>query len=818
MIVTIPKESIDESLLPTLTFYHGSTKKFDKILPNSFSAGNKLRGPEWAVFMFGEKRFAKIYAMSLAIKDKIKSLKRRQTEFPPTLGWFERTGLNDYEIRGVAMDKNYDELEELSIGLKYYVYTLEVPINSKLSLVGTTNSLPEYTYAGNPKVLKRDEYIITKEDFEKAHKRVSKEEYDRIHKDKPWQRPIQNKIFRMMLLPQEKREECRRIAIKMIQQGDLKPGDDLSVVDNPNIYHRVTWKGIGIYEALRQNTTREEWQEILKNPAINWLPKPPEYGKDYISYFTRKGFGLYQTKAKAVMKKYLDFEYAEMNLAVIDPKDIVYKDKYQVVVNKKSVREETDIMINESVSDPRLNKKYNSFMEFCRDFNTPEEVMSYYKYHHVTWPEGKSNDRSFSWPDDILRTFEGNCWDHAIFFYYFCKNKGIPARLYRIAIFAEPAEGNDGNRWWCMGHMVTACKCSTGWCICNYGRTPNMGMYGPFKTEREAMESYTKEYQWMIKTHINKNYQSGYFANITKPYYCTDEKQYALYRKYWNRHDIQQNDVFAEKILRLPYDGKVSKYTLMGALKNKLKKHLGSLYDKIGSIFESSSINSNEITSSKLPYKCEVKMCHQNYNNGNPRPSAKPTPQLILHKDGKNWRVRAEMLLFKEGKLYLVKQNKVNQYGVTYKLPGGGIDDPQEGIEETASRECKEEARIIPTNVVYTGVEVQHIYDKIPEWHKAILHPEGIYYDGSMTFICTGEYKQEYKSYVKKMDQQDEMTKGHFYTYEQVEGILSKEHKALFKKYLKDYRRIQFMKEEFIPEIDRSFLDMDISCLVEDKK
>jgi hypothetical protein len=235
-------------------------------------------------------------------------------------------------------------------------------------------------------------------------------------------------------------------------------------------------------------------------------------------------------------------------------------------------------------------------------------------------------------------------------------------------------------------------------------------------------------------------------------------------------------------------------------------------------INESTSITSNEITSSKLPYKCEIKQCHYTYNNGEPKRNAKSTPQLILHKDGKNWRVRAEMLLFKEGKLYLVKQNKVNQYGVTYKLPGGGIDDPQEGIEETASRECKEEARIIPTNVVYTGVEVQHIYDKIPDWHKAILHPEGIYYDGSMTFICTGEYKQEYKSYVKKMDQQDEMTKGHFYTYEQIEGILSKEHKALFKKYLKEYNRVRFMTEEFIPEIDRTFLDMDISCLVEDKK
>jgi hypothetical protein len=469
--------------------------------------------------MFREKRFAKIYAMSLVIQNKVKSLKRRQTEFPPTLGWFERTGFNDYEIRGVAMDKNYDELEELSIGLKYYVYTLEVPIDSKLSLVGTTNSLPEYTYAGNPKVLKRDEYIITKEDFEKAHKRVSKEEYDRIHKDKPWQRPIQNKIFRMMLLPQEKREERRRIAIKMIQQGDLKPGDDLSVVDNPNIYHRVTWKGIGIYEALRQNTTREEWEEILKNPAINWLPKPPEYGKDYISYFTRKGFGLYQTKAKAVMKKYLDFEYADMNLAVVDPKDIVYKDKYQVVVNKKSVREETDMssieILDESSKSKNYKKKYRSLDQFCKDFDTPEEAMAYYKFNNVKWPEGKTNDRPFSWPDDILKTFEGNGWDHAIFCYYFCKKKNIPANIYRIAVFAEPATDNDGLRWWCMGHIVNVCKSDTGWYVCDYGEGPNMGLFGPFKSEKEAKESYKKMFLFRIKVNKKQKYYTGFFSHVT---------------------------------------------------------------------------------------------------------------------------------------------------------------------------------------------------------------------------------------------------------------------------------------------------------------
>jgi ADP-ribose pyrophosphatase YjhB (NUDIX family) len=207
-----------------------------------------------------------------------------------------------------------------------------------------------------------------------------------------------------------------------------------------------------------------------------------------------------------------------------------------------------------------------------------------------------------------------------------------------------------------------------------------------------------------------------------------------------------------------------------------------SLSDGLFSLLGLQETSSNDprfLTQTKIPYECEVKNCHwtmQGHTN-------KALPNLILHHKNKNWRVRAELLLFKEDKLFLYKKDKMNQYGTYYNIPGGGIDDPKEYIESAAARECEEECLIIPKNVRYTGVTVSKVYDKKPAWHAVTLNRDGIYYDGSISFICTGEYDKKYTKYVKKMDQ-DVMKNGSFYSYDEVKDLLSKEHKKIFEDYL----------------------------------
>ena len=71
-------------------------------------------------------------------------------------------------------------------------------------------------------------------------------------------------------------------------------------------------------------------------------------------------------------------------------------------------------------------------------------------------------------------------------------------------------------------------------------------------------------------------------------------------------------------------------------------------------------INDNKcITKTLLPYKCEIKPCYHTLQGE----TKDPVPNLILYDNNKRWRVRAELLLFKENKLFLLKQDKMNQYG-----------------------------------------------------------------------------------------------------------------------------------------------------------
>jgi ADP-ribose pyrophosphatase YjhB (NUDIX family) len=125
----------------------------------------------------------------------------------------------------------------------------------------------------------------------------------------------------------------------------------------------------------------------------------------------------------------------------------------------------------------------------------------------------------------------------------------------------------------------------------------------------------------------------------------------------------------------------------------------------------------------------------------------------------------------------------MTQYGTYYRIPGGGIDDPKEYIEKAACRECEEECLVIPKNVQYTGKTVFKVYEVQPYWHAQTLNKNGIYYDGSVSFICIGEYDKKYTKYVRKMDQ-DSMKNGAFYSYDEVKDLLSKEHKKIFEDYL----------------------------------
>ena len=220
---------VNESILPALTFYHGSPEKLDKIEPVSFSAGNKFRKPEWAVFMFKQKEMAEDFAFSRAVHIYLK--KNMIDKFEGSImGYMEKVGFATYKYHHYIRAKYYEELKNLVKGLKYYVYALEVPIDSGLNVIGTTWTLPEYTYTGTPKVVKREEFIIDDESFDSRYEPLSDKIFDRYNKNKIYKENVIGP-WMYLLIDMEDRSKKRKIALKKMKSGELKPGDDLSFLD-----------------------------------------------------------------------------------------------------------------------------------------------------------------------------------------------------------------------------------------------------------------------------------------------------------------------------------------------------------------------------------------------------------------------------------------------------------------------------------------------------------------------------------------------------------------------------------------------------------
>ncbi len=77
-------------------------------------------------------------------------------------------------------------------------------------------------------------------------------------------------------------------------------------LNNQNTYYRITYNGEGIYNALKNIVGLDTWKDLLNNKQLNWLPKPPEYSSKNISYFTKKGYELFEQKTLPILLKYLE--------------------------------------------------------------------------------------------------------------------------------------------------------------------------------------------------------------------------------------------------------------------------------------------------------------------------------------------------------------------------------------------------------------------------------------------------------------------------------------------------------------------------------
>lgn len=99
-------------------------------------------------------------------------------------------------------------------------------------------------------------------------------------------------------------------------------------------YYRVTYKGIGIYEAFKQLVPERVWIQFLKSKYATWLPKPPGYTDGYQSYFTSLGYLKFKQNTLPFIVKYLN--KSDINSEKYqDVGKVVYRDLYQVVTDKR---------------------------------------------------------------------------------------------------------------------------------------------------------------------------------------------------------------------------------------------------------------------------------------------------------------------------------------------------------------------------------------------------------------------------------------------------------------------------------------------------
>lgn len=109
-----------------------------------------------------------------------------------------------------------------------------------------------------------------------------------------------------------------------------------------NIYYRVTYNEIGVYEALKKQIwnnsefTKENWENFINSSNVNWLKKPNTYGKNNYSYFTELGFTLFMEKTYPLIIKWLDENKIKIEKCSFDETkiDLIYTDEHQIVIAK----------------------------------------------------------------------------------------------------------------------------------------------------------------------------------------------------------------------------------------------------------------------------------------------------------------------------------------------------------------------------------------------------------------------------------------------------------------------------------------------------
>ena len=300
-----------------------------------------------------------------------------------------------------------------------------------------------------------------------------------------------------------------------------------------------------------------------------------------------------------------DFRY----IRIPKTKAILYKvywwaKKHSEKNQDKPMKNENEIKpIKEEYSLNVYTKKYKTMDEFCKTFKTFDDVVIWFQTNHIKWPEYKESNKygplkwtgEVHWPEDLLRDKIGNCFDQALFVYYFCKKHNIPARMYRFSLFYDK-EGSTSSQLQCNSHFVTMVKRKPGIFIFSYQGRDN-DTSGPYPTYEKAAERYENWFWETFQTivYATRNYYP--FLRIetdkkksriqVKSGYFTEDDMKFFDMTYGDKHLTQNEYVNKSKGCVFPEDGKVVEHTLFTLFLNKVSSVIGIAGNKLSDFISS---------------------------------------------------------------------------------------------------------------------------------------------------------------------------------------------------------------------------------------
>lgn len=283
------------------------------------------------------------------------------------------------------------------------------------------------------------------------------------------------------------------------------------------------------------------------------------------------------------------------------------KTDVEIEDTKKSMQEAQQYLdsFHEAVAS-KYTKPYKNLDQFCKAITSPSEVNDWYFVNKVRWTREKeaikkykerhgdgNNDCFIVWPDELLQTKVGICYDHAIFMHYCCERYKIKnAILCIVAMVQFPFK----KELMMLGHAVTIYELpGIGWYLFNY-QTNFGSVLGPYNSLEKTVQEYKSWYtKFLLRIPTNFGHKS---FNLTPSIHSVHvqvqdkQEQFAVYDQMYNDKYCSQSDLIRRVPGMYEFFSKIPRERTYW-VEDFIEKF--DLIKKIKSIFESTDLITEEV-------------------------------------------------------------------------------------------------------------------------------------------------------------------------------------------------------------------------------